>query len=421
MNELCARVALSTSDGLAVNSHDIKFSPGDRFGTSSPHKWFHQGCNRFWFCSYQPVTTQRGHGRCFRVLVFCGSNVVVVRFCYDLGFTIVWLDGQGRTGVQLYNLRTLRGDRGTAHGQAGREGQGVDILVATSSAYSLPGDVVSGHRVAVVPLSVLLNRGSFGSNVRIAHRSICRRMGGAKRLPGATTIPPTRCCSVFETTTSTNRDIIRVKLSSTVSSDCRGTILTTASFGGVCYISSGGLYTKVKLLILGTYSLHSGNFSTGGVTTHVGSLIPGVRSDFILSGLRFLRGNNEYDSVTGFNTGILNLGPIVNISPTANGVSIVGGCHNGSRTIYHRCVGSALRSVSGTSPSHLVVTRSNKVPNRVSTFTLKVTHNRYGFGRVVGTRTNYAVTSRYNPGAFTLFCVGGWYWVLAGTPVTLRP
>lgn len=201
------------------------------------------------------------------------------------------------------------------------------ITIMTDSTADLGGGIAQNHRIAVIPLAVNLDGRTYKDGVEIDQQRLFELIARGGKLP--TTAAPS--VGEFLTFFQQAEEGIYISISSKLSASYQNACLAARELGGsrVRVIDSLNLSSGIGLLALRAADFRDEGLSLDEIEQKIRSLVPCVRTAFILETLDYLYKGGRCNALQALASSVLKIRPLIYVQP--DGTLGVGEKNRGKR------------------------------------------------------------------------------------------
>lgn len=190
-----------------------------------------------------------------------------------------------------------------------------NVKIITDSTSDLTPEILKKADISIVPLYVNFDEKSFIDGVNISTEELYKKVDEYGSLPKTSASSPTDFYKVFEPYIKEGKDIVFIGLSSGLSSHLQNAIIAANDFpeGRVHIVDSLNLSSAIGLLVMKAIDFRSEGMSAEEIANRVRTLVPKIRTAFIIDTLDYLHMGGRCSSVQSFVGGVLKIRPVVKV------------------------------------------------------------------------------------------------------------
>lgn len=189
------------------------------------------------------------------------------------------------------------------------------IKLITDSTADLGQDLVNGHGITVVPLTVHFDDESYRDGLDITTAQLFQRVSERKRLPKTASPSPAAFLEAFTLATADGSEAIFIGISSQLSSTVQNAALAADMLGGgrVSVFDSGNLSTGIGLLVLLASDLIREGRSRAEILAALEEARPRVRSSFMVDTLEYIHMGGRCSGIQALAGALLHIRPVLTV------------------------------------------------------------------------------------------------------------
>ena len=196
------------------------------------------------------------------------------------------------------------------------------VMILVDSTCDLSTDLIKGHDVRIVPLTVNFSDESFHDGVNITTEKLYDLVAQKGELPKTAAITIGEIYALFEEYIEKGYDIIYTGISSTMSKSYENAVMTAQEFpeGRIEVVDSQNLSSGIGLVILKAMEWQKQGKDVHEIASLMRETIPHVRSQFMVDTMEYLHKGGRCSSVAKLFGSILKIKPIIAVREAKMGV-----------------------------------------------------------------------------------------------------
>ena len=196
------------------------------------------------------------------------------------------------------------------------------VMILVDSTCDLSTDLIKGHDVRIVPLTVNFSDESFHDGVNITTEKLYDLVAQKGELPKTAAITIGEIYALFEEYIEKGYDIIYTGISSTMSKSYENAVMTAQEFpeGRIEVVDSQNLSSGIGLVILKAMEWQEQGKDVHEIASLMRETIPHVRSQFMVDTMEYLHKGGRCSSVAKLFGTILKIKPIIAVRDAKMGV-----------------------------------------------------------------------------------------------------
>lgn len=196
------------------------------------------------------------------------------------------------------------------------------VVILVDSTCDLSPELIKGHDVRIVPLTVNFADESYHDGVNINTKQLYELVAQKGELPKTAAITIGEIYALFEEYIEKGYDIIYTGISSTMSKSYENAVMTAQEFpeGRIEVVDSQNLSSGIGLVILKAMEWQEQGKDVHEIAKLMRETIPHVRSQFMVDTMEYLHKGGRCSSVAKLFGTILKIKPIIAVRDAKMGV-----------------------------------------------------------------------------------------------------
>ena len=196
------------------------------------------------------------------------------------------------------------------------------VFILVDSTSDLSPELIKGHDVRVVPLTVNFADESYHDGVDINTKKLYDLVAEKGELPKTAAITIGEIYALFEEYIEKGYDIIYTGISSTMSKSYENAVMTAQEFpeGRIEVVDSQNLSSGIGLLVLKAIEWQEAGKDVHEIASLMRDMVPHIRSQFMVDTMEYLHKGGRCSSVAKLFGSILKIKPIIAVREAKMGV-----------------------------------------------------------------------------------------------------
>lgn len=185
------------------------------------------------------------------------------------------------------------------------------VYITADSTCDLSPALLERFQIRVVPLHVMVGDESYLDGVDFTPDMIYARYREDKTLPRTAAVSPQEFHDFFAPLVESGYDVVHFDISAELSATYQNAVMAAGELEGVYPVDSRHLCCSIGLLLLEACRLRDEGKSAAEIAETVQTLIPKVKTSFVLDTLEYLWKGGRCTGVAAFGANLLNLKPCI--------------------------------------------------------------------------------------------------------------
>lgn len=268
------------------------------------------------------------------------------------------------------------------------------VKIVSDSSCDLSAELIEKYGIGIIPMNVTLEGKSYRDGIDLVPDDIYARYKVSGSLPKTAAINPEQYRDEFNKYLEEGYDIVYISISSEFSSNYQNSVIAASDFDNIYCVDSKNLSTGFGHIVLLGAEMEQEGLEAAVIAERLNSIVPNVRSSFILDKLEFLHKGGRCSSVAALGANLLKLKPCIEV---VDGKMVVGKKYRGKLdAVLKQYTNDKLSDISNINKHRIFVTHSG-ISQDIIDMVVNTVKSKLDFEEIVITRAGCTISSHCGP------------------------